>query len=69
MDSDRIKGKGQQFKGAVKEAAGHVTGNPSLKREGKVDKVSGKIQEGYGKAKDELRAHEKERQDRHGRPD
>ena len=67
MDTDRIKGKAQQFKGAAKEAAGTVTGNPSLKREGKIDKASGKIQEGFGKAKDDLRAHEKERP--HGRPD
>ena len=45
MDEDRIKGSMKQVKGAVKEAAGKVTGDAKLQSEGKADKVAGKISE------------------------
>ena len=35
MDKDRVKGSAQQAKGAVKEAAGKVTGDAKLQAEGK----------------------------------
>jgi len=37
--------KVDQAKGRVKEAAGDLTGDDSLKNEGKVDKASGSIKE------------------------
>jgi uncharacterized protein YjbJ (UPF0337 family) len=55
MDNDRIKGTAKQIKGSVKEIAGDVTGDTSLEIEGKIEKNIGKMQEGYGKAKDKLR--------------
>jgi uncharacterized protein YjbJ (UPF0337 family) len=55
MDKDRIKGAAQQAKGAVKEAAGKVTGDTKLQAEGKVDKAAGKVQKGIGGLKDTLR--------------
>jgi uncharacterized protein YjbJ (UPF0337 family) len=55
MDKDRVKGSAQQAKGAVKEAAGKVTGDAKLQSEGKTDKVAGKIRNAIGGLKDSLR--------------
>jgi uncharacterized protein YjbJ (UPF0337 family) len=43
MDNDRIAGAAKQAKGAVREAAGKVTGDAKLKADGKRDKVEGKV--------------------------
>jgi uncharacterized protein YjbJ (UPF0337 family) len=48
MDKNRVKG-------AVKEAAGRLTGNNRLKIEGAAEKVEGKILAQVGKAKDAIR--------------
>ena len=42
------------LKGRVKEAVGDLTDNADLKREGKVDRASGKIKETLNDAKDKL---------------
>ena len=55
MDKDRVKGSAQQAKGAVKEAAGKVTGDAKLQAEGKADKTAGKIRNAIGGLKDILR--------------
>jgi uncharacterized protein YjbJ (UPF0337 family) len=55
MDQDRIKGAANQAKGAIKEAAGKVTGDAKLEAEGKGDKVAGKVQNAIGGLKDMLR--------------
>lgn len=55
MDKDRIKGVGDQAKGAVKEAIGKATGDAKLSAEGGADKVKGKIENAVGGAKDALR--------------
>jgi uncharacterized protein YjbJ (UPF0337 family) len=52
MDKDRIEGAGKQVKGAIKDAAGKVTGDRKLQAEGKADKLVGKVQSEVGKAKD-----------------
>jgi uncharacterized protein YjbJ (UPF0337 family) len=50
-------------KGSLKEAGGDLTGDDSLKREGKVDKGSGKVKDAVGdvsdKAKDALNSDRK----------
>jgi len=38
-------GKSDELKGRVKEAAGALTGDEELKREGRVDQVVGKIKQ------------------------
>ncbi len=38
-------GKSDELKGRVKEAAGALTGNKKLKREGKADQAVGKIKQ------------------------
>ena len=55
MDKDRIKGSANQAKGAIKEAAGKITGDSKLESEGKADKVAGKVQNAVGGIKDTLR--------------
>jgi len=55
MDLDRIEGAGHEVKGAVKEAAGKVTGDKKTEIKGKVEKNVGTVQREVGEAKDELR--------------
>jgi uncharacterized protein YjbJ (UPF0337 family) len=55
MDNDRIKGMADQAKGAVKDAAGKVTGDSKLQAEGKMDKVKGKVENAVGGVKDSIR--------------
>jgi uncharacterized protein YjbJ (UPF0337 family) len=55
MDKDRIKGSGNQAKGAIKEAVGKITGDKKLETEGKTDKLAGKVQNAVGGLKDTLR--------------
>lgn len=42
------------IKGRVKEAAGDLTDNEDLEREGKVDQASGKVKDAVDKVKDKL---------------
>ena len=55
MDKDRIKGSANQAKGAIKDAAGKITGDAKLQAEGKADKLKGKIQNASGGIKDSIR--------------
>jgi uncharacterized protein YjbJ (UPF0337 family) len=55
MDKDRIAGAVKTAKGSIKEAAGKVIGDGKLEAEGKADKVSGKVQNAVGGAKDAAR--------------
>jgi uncharacterized protein YjbJ (UPF0337 family) len=51
MNRDELKGKGEQIKGKVKQAAGDLTDDEQLKDEGVADEAKGDIQEGYGRAR------------------
>jgi uncharacterized protein YjbJ (UPF0337 family) len=55
MDKDRVEGSANQAKGAIKQAAGKVTGDAKLQAEGAADKAQGKVQNAVGGAKDALR--------------
>jgi len=55
MDKDRVEGAAKQAKGAVKDAAGKITGDQKLQAEGKTEKVAGKVQNAVGGAKDKVR--------------
>jgi uncharacterized protein YjbJ (UPF0337 family) len=54
-DRDRVEGAAKNMGGKVKEAAGKVTGDEKLKREGQADQVEGKVQNTVGGLKDKLR--------------
>jgi uncharacterized protein YjbJ (UPF0337 family) len=55
MDKDRIKGSAKKIKGSIKETVGKAIGDAKLEREGKAEKVAGKIQNAIGGIKDTLR--------------
>jgi uncharacterized protein YjbJ (UPF0337 family) len=55
VDTNRVEGVGHQIKGAVKEAAGKVTGDAKLEAEGTAEKVAGKAQNAVGGAADTVR--------------
>jgi uncharacterized protein YjbJ (UPF0337 family) len=55
MDKDRIAGSAKQAGGAVKQAAGKVTGDTKLQAEGAADKAAGKVQNAVGGVKDTIR--------------
>ena len=46
---DRVKGKVQEVKGALKERAGQISADPDLRDEGTVEKVVGKARQVLGK--------------------
>ena len=48
-------GTKDDVKGRTKEAAGSLTGDRSLKNEGKVDKASGKVKDKVGGASDKVK--------------
>ena len=47
-------GAGDDAKGRLKKAGGEVTGDDSLKREGQVDKASGKVKDAVDSVKDKV---------------
>ena len=52
--SDEIRNK-DDAKGRIKEAAGSLTGDDDLKREGKVDQASAKVKEKVGNVADKVK--------------
>ena len=53
MSGDAVRNK-DDAKGRVKEAAGSLTGDDALKREGKVDQASGKAKDGIERLTDKV---------------
>lgn len=47
--------KGEEIKGRVKEAAGDLTGNGELKREGRIDRGSAAAKKTLDKVSDKLK--------------
>jgi uncharacterized protein YjbJ (UPF0337 family) len=48
-------GKTDEAKGRIKEAAGDLTDDQSLKNEGKVDRASGSVKDKVGDAADKVK--------------
>jgi uncharacterized protein YjbJ (UPF0337 family) len=48
-------GTKDDVKGRTKEAAGSLTGDKSLKNEGKVDRASGKVKDAVGGASEKVK--------------
>jgi len=55
MDREHVKGAADKVKGAVKDAAGKVTGDEKMQAEGKMDKAKGAAHNAAGDAKDTAR--------------
>lgn len=47
-----MSGTADKTKGRLKQAAGDLTGNDELEREGEIDETSGKVKEAVGTVKD-----------------
>lgn len=52
MNKDQVKGRIEQTSGKIKEVAGKMVGNDRLRTEGNAEQVKGKVQAGYGDAKE-----------------
>ena len=50
-----MSGKTDKIKGRVKEAAGAITGDDKLRREGKIDQAAGKTKEAVEKVVDKTK--------------
>jgi uncharacterized protein YjbJ (UPF0337 family) len=55
VDKNRVEGAGDKAKGAVKEAAGKVTGDSKLQAEGKADKAGGAVKNAVGGVADAIK--------------
>ncbi len=56
MDNDRVKGKMDEMAGKVKSKFGEMTGDRETQAEGVGEQIKGKVQNAFGKVKDEVRA-------------
>jgi uncharacterized protein YjbJ (UPF0337 family) len=59
VDKEHIKGAADKAKGAVKEAAGKMTGDKEMQAEGKFDKAKGAAHKAAGDIKDAARQAER----------
>jgi uncharacterized protein YjbJ (UPF0337 family) len=55
MDKEHVKGAADKAKGAIKDAAGKVTGDKELQSEGKMDKAKGSAHNAAGDVKDAVK--------------
>ncbi len=55
MDREHVKGMADKAKGAMKDAAGKVTGDKKMQAEGKFDKAKGEAHKVAGDVKDAAR--------------
>ncbi len=55
MDREHVKGAADKAKGAVKDAAGKMTGDQKMQAEGKIDKAKGAAHNVAGDVKDAAR--------------
>ena len=55
MDKEHVKGAADKAKGAIKEAAGKLTGDKELQAEGKFDKAKGSAHQAAGDIKDAMK--------------
>jgi uncharacterized protein YjbJ (UPF0337 family) len=55
MDREHVKGAADKAKGAIKDAAGKITGDTKLEAEGKIDKAKGSAHNTAGDVKDAIR--------------
>ncbi len=54
MSTNRVEGAAHKASGAIKEAAGKISGDTELEAKGAAEKAGGHIQNKVGKAQDEI---------------
>ena len=60
MDKEHIKGAADKAKGAIKDAAGKITGDKEMQAEGKFNKAKGAARQAVGDVKDAARRADRE---------
>ena len=55
MDKEHVKGAADKAKGAIKDAAGKMTGDKEMQAEGKLDKAKGSAHQAAGDIKDAVK--------------
>jgi len=55
VDKEHVKGAADKAKGAIKEAAGKMTGDKQMRAEGKFDKAKGSAHQAAGDIKDAMK--------------
>lgn len=55
MDKDRVKGKGKEAMGSVREKTGEMTDDEEMEARGESQKTEGKLQGAVGKIKDKIK--------------
>jgi uncharacterized protein YjbJ (UPF0337 family) len=55
VDKEHVKGAADKAKGAIKEAAGKMTGDKEMQAEGKFDKAKGSAHQAVGDIKDAMK--------------
>ena len=55
MDKEHVKGAADKAKGAIKDAAGKMTGDKEMQAEGKLDKAKGSAHQAAGDIKDAMK--------------
>mgnify|MGYP002652614752 CR=1 FL=1 len=60
MDKEHLNGAADKAKGAIKDAAGKLTGDQKLQAEGKMDKLKGDAHNVAGDVKDAIKDAQKQ---------
>ncbi len=55
MNKDQVKGRVKEAEGKIKQVTGKILGKESLEEKGRIEKVAGKVQAGYGDLKSDLK--------------
>ena len=56
MNKDQIKGRVKEAEGTIKQVTGKIVGNENLEEKGRVEKVAGTVQAGYGDIKSDIKS-------------
>ena len=55
INKEQVKGRVDEVKGAIKETAGKIVGNPSLQAKGNIEKNLGKVEAKVGGVIEDLK--------------
>lgn len=56
MNKDQVKGRVKEAGGTIKQVTGKIVGNEKLEEKGRVEKIAGKVQAGYGDIKRDIKS-------------
>ena len=59
MNKDQVRGRVEEAKGSVKEAAGKVVGDKTLEAKGNIQKNLGKVQAKFGDVEQDIKGSQK----------